>query len=360
MFERLKEDIRTIVERDPAARSAAEVLFCYPGLHALAFHRAAHWCWLQGWTGFARWISHVGRFLTGIEIHPGARIGRRVFIDHGMGVVIGETAEVGDDCTIYHGVTLGGLNLGRGVKRHPTIGRGVVIGAGAQVLGNFTVGDNARICSNAVVVKPVPADVTVVGVPARAAHESERQKAEAHGSFKAYAVVQGEDDPYAVRIARLERILERQRAVIENLQQALAGEHPEIAAFQKALEKEQAREEREAAQALEPQVGAARKSRDEEPARAGRPARPHRRTRTRKTAAKSALTSAQTVQKPSRPTPKKTLEKPQQAPSGDLAQSALADSAAAPASTTPSAPQKAEPGSPAQPAGDAGTGGKSE
>ena len=224
MFDRLKEDIRAILERDPAARSPAQVLFCYPGLHALAFHRAAHWCWIQGWTGFARWLSHVGRFLTGIEIHPGARMGRRVFIDHGMGVVIGETAEVGDDCTIYHGVTLGGLNLGRGVKRHPTIGRGVVIGAGAKVLGNFTVGDNARIGSNAVVVKPVEADTTVVGVPARATKESEKRKAAEHGRFRAYAVVQGEDDPYALRIRQLEHMLHQQADMIRELQQQLGIE----------------------------------------------------------------------------------------------------------------------------------------
>ncbi len=223
MFERLKEDMRTILERDPAAQSPAQVLFCYPGLHALAFHRAAHWCWVQGWGGFARWLSHVGRFLTGIEIHPGARIGRRVFIDHGMGVVIGETAEVGDDCTIYHGVTLGGLNLGRGVKRHPTIGKGVIIGAGAKILGNFTVGDNARIGSNAVVVKPVAADTTVVGVPARATKETSRAKVEAHANFKAYAVVQGEDDPYATRIRELEKAIKDQAQIIEELKQMIGA-----------------------------------------------------------------------------------------------------------------------------------------
>ena len=145
MFERIKEDMRTILERDPAALGPMQVIFSYPGLHALAFHRAAHWCWIQGWYGFARWVSHVGRFCTGIEIHPAARIGRRVFIDHGMGVVIGETAVVGDDCTIYHGVTLGGVSLGRGQKRHPTLGKGVVVGAGAKILGGFTVGDRIEI-----------------------------------------------------------------------------------------------------------------------------------------------------------------------------------------------------------------------
>jgi serine O-acetyltransferase len=156
MFTRLREDIASIRARDPAARSAWEVLTCYPGLHAIVLHRIAHACWLAGRRWLARWISQFARFLTGIEIHPGAQIGRRVFIDHGMGVVIGETAEVGDDCTIYQGVTLGGTMLTRGAKRHPTLGRGVIVGAGAKVLGSFTVGAEAKIGSNAVVVKPVP------------------------------------------------------------------------------------------------------------------------------------------------------------------------------------------------------------
>lgn len=221
MFERLQEDMRTILERDPAALSPAQVLLCYPGLHALQFHRAAHWCWIQGWGGFARWISHVGRFFTGIEIHPAARIGRRVFIDHGMGVVIGETAEVGDDCTIYHGVTLGGLSLGRGQKRHPTLGKGVVVGAGAKILGGFTVGDNARIGSNAVVVKPVEPDTTVVGVPARATHETKREKETARDMFAAYGVMPGEDDPYLTKITQLEQALAQQAKVIDKMQLAL-------------------------------------------------------------------------------------------------------------------------------------------
>ncbi|HTH59256.1 MAG TPA: serine O-acetyltransferase [Paraburkholderia sp.] len=167
MFDRLREDIATIRERDPAARSAWEVLTCYPGLHALVFHRAAHACWRAKHRWLARFVSQFARFLTGIEIHPGATIGRRVFIDHGMGVVIGETAEVGDDCTIYQGVTLGGTSLTRGAKRHPTLGAGVIVGAGAKVLGGFTVGANAKIGSNAVVVKPVPEGGTAVGNPAR-------------------------------------------------------------------------------------------------------------------------------------------------------------------------------------------------
>lgn len=221
MFERLQEDMRTILERDPAAISPAQVLLSYPGLHALQFHRVAHWCWIQGWSGFARWISHVGRFFTGIEIHPAARIGRRVFIDHGMGVVIGETAEVGDDCTIYHGVTLGGLSLGRGQKRHPTLGKGVVVGAGAKILGGFTVGDNARIGSNAVVVKPVEPDTTVVGVPARATHETKREKETARDMFAAYGVMPGEEDPYLTKISQLEEALAQQAKVIDKMQLAL-------------------------------------------------------------------------------------------------------------------------------------------
>lgn len=167
MFERIREDIACILERDPAARSRLEIVTCYPGLHAIMVHRMAHSLWGAGWHWTGRFMSHLGRILTGIEIHPGATIGRRVFIDHGHGVVIGETAEVGDDCTIYQGVTLGGTRLYKGQKRHPTLGKGVVVGAGAKVLGGFTVGDGARIGSNAVVVRPVPAGTTAVGNPAR-------------------------------------------------------------------------------------------------------------------------------------------------------------------------------------------------
>jgi serine O-acetyltransferase len=162
----LRETVRTYRERDPAARSYVEVLFCYPGVHALLWHRLAHWFWTHNMYFLGRFTSHISRWLTGIEIHPAAKIGRRVVIDHGMGVVIGETAELGDDCYLYHQVTLGAARS-QGGKRHPTIGRGVIIGAGAKVLGAITVGDNARIGSNAVVVDPVPADTTVVGIPAR-------------------------------------------------------------------------------------------------------------------------------------------------------------------------------------------------
>ena len=196
MFARLRSDIACILERDPAARSRWEVLTCYPGLHALILHRRAHACWRGGFRWLGRFISHTARWLTGIEIHPGATIGERVFIDHGMGVVIGETAEIGDDCTIYHGVTLGGTSLYKGAKRHPTLGRGVVVGAGAKVLGGFTVGDGARIGSNAVVTKPVPAGATAVGNPARvieAEQDQRREEAASKMGFSAYGVTQSDD-----------------------------------------------------------------------------------------------------------------------------------------------------------------------
>lgn len=199
MFQRLREDIACILERDPAARSFWEVLTCYPGLHALVVHRWAQHVWRAGWPGMARWISNLGRFLTGIEIHPGARIGRRVFIDHGMGVVIGEMAEIGDDCTIYQGVTLGGTSLSKGAKRHPTLGARVIVGANACVLGGFTVGEGARVGSGAVVTRPVPPGATAVGNPARiieAAAEAAREEASSRMGFSAYGVTQG-DDPVA-------------------------------------------------------------------------------------------------------------------------------------------------------------------
>jgi serine O-acetyltransferase len=167
----LRESIRAYRTKDPAARSNLEVLLCYPGLHAVLWHRLAHALWRRRLRLLGRLVSHLGRFLTGIEIHPGARIGRRLIIDHGMGVVIGETAEVGDDVYMYHQVTLGGTAL-KGGKRHPTIGNNVIIGAGAKVLGPFTVGDNARIGSNAVVLEKVPPGTTVVGIPARPVERS--------------------------------------------------------------------------------------------------------------------------------------------------------------------------------------------
>jgi serine O-acetyltransferase len=206
MFRQLREDIASVFERDPAARSTWEVLTCYPGLHAVWIHRLAHWFWMRGLSWLGRWTSHLGRWLTGIEIHPAATVGRRVFIDHGMGVVIGETAEVGDDCTIYQGVTLGGTSLYRGTKRHPTLGKGVVVSAGAKVLGGFTVGDGAKVGSNAVVLKEVPPGATVVGIPGRIVEESAKKKDKAEKEqtlFAAYGVVPGQEDPYAKTLQSL-------------------------------------------------------------------------------------------------------------------------------------------------------------
>ena len=202
MFQRLREDILSVFDRDPAARSFWEVLTCYPGLHAVFMHRLAHalWGWRLRW--LARFVSYFSRFLTGIEIHPGATIGRRFFIDHGMGVVIGETAEIGDDVTLYHGFTLGGTSWNKG-KRHPTLADGVVIGAGAKVLGPITVGAGDKVGSNAVVVKEVPPGATAVGNPARiiepAKEQAREEKAQQMG-FTAYAVVRETDDPLAKAI----------------------------------------------------------------------------------------------------------------------------------------------------------------
>ncbi len=198
MFSRLRNDIRCILERDPAARTAWEVLTCYPGLHAIVLHRPAHWCWTHGFKWLGRAISQFARWLTGIEIHPGARVGERVFFDHAMGVVVGETAEIGDGCTIYQGVTLGGTSLYKGTKRHPTLGRDVVVSAGAKVLGGFTVGDGAKVGANAVVIKPVPAGATAVGIPARIimpkGDEAAGDAAMSTPRFSAYGVTP-EDDP---------------------------------------------------------------------------------------------------------------------------------------------------------------------
>ncbi|MEW5729632.1 MAG: serine O-acetyltransferase [Pseudomonadota bacterium] len=200
VFKTLQEDIDSIRQRDPAAHSALEVLLCYPGLHALLFYRLAHWCWGRGLRVLGRFISHLGKILTGIEIHPGATVGRRFFIDHGTGVVIGETAVVGDDVTLYHGVTLGGTSLHKG-KRHPTLEDGVIVGSGAQVLGPITVGKGARIGANAVVLTDVPAGVTMVGIPARMVM---RRPKPAEAEFCAYGVP-GEDlpDPVARAIDSL-------------------------------------------------------------------------------------------------------------------------------------------------------------
>jgi serine O-acetyltransferase len=214
MFDAIREDINSVFDRDPAARTTFEVVTCYPGLHARIFHRMAHALWLADFKWLARFLSHIGRGFTGIEIHPGATIGRRFFIDHGMGVVIGETAEIGDDVTLYHGVTLGGTSWKEG-KRHPTLGNGVVVGAGAKILGPIYIGDNAKIGSNAVVVKDVPAGATAAGIPARILDEA--KKAE---GFNAYGVGNDQNDPLSKAIhgllghsmvvdQRLDRILEQ-------------------------------------------------------------------------------------------------------------------------------------------------------
>jgi serine O-acetyltransferase len=219
MFRKLRADIACILDRDPAARSTWEILTCYPGLHAIYIHKLARWFWLHRLLWLGRFTSHIGRWLTGIEIHPGAKIGSCVFIDHGMGVVIGETAEVGDGCTIYQGVTLGGTSLYRGQKRHPTLGPGVVVGAGAKVLGGFVVGAGARIGSNAVVVKAVPAGATVVGVPGKIMEDRGTKDAE---RFAAYAVVQDYDDPHSKAIQQLVAHNQELQRTIEELQDRLA------------------------------------------------------------------------------------------------------------------------------------------
>lgn len=203
MFKRIREDISCVFERDPAARNSFEVLTTYPGVHALLLHRVSHFFWRIHLKWLARLISHITRFLTGIEIHPGATIGRRFFIDHGMGVVIGETAVIGDDVTIYHGVTLGGTSWSKG-KRHPTLGNDVVVGAGAKVLGPITLHEGARVGSNAVVVKDVPEFATVVGIPGHIvsskSHATINEKREAFArkiGFDAYGTSSGMPDPVA-------------------------------------------------------------------------------------------------------------------------------------------------------------------
>ncbi len=204
MFERVREDIQVVFDRDPAARSAAETLISCPGLHAILFHRLNHWLWMRKWYLIARSTAHLSRFLTGVEIHPGARIGRRFFIDHGMGIVIGETADIADDCSVYHGVTLGGTTWRKG-KRHPTLKQGVIIGAGAKVLGPITLGVNSRVGSNAVVVKDVPDYATVVGIPGhiiakKPENEEESKEAERAAmaekiGFDAYGASKDMPDP---------------------------------------------------------------------------------------------------------------------------------------------------------------------
>jgi serine O-acetyltransferase len=233
MFSRLRSDIQCILDRDPAARSTWEVVTCYPGLHAVVLHRLAHWLWTHDLKWMGRFISMVTRWFTGIEIHPGAKLGERVFFDHAMGVVVGETAEIGDGCTIYQGVTLGGTSLYKGTKRHPTLGRDVVVSAGAKVLGGFVVGDGAKIGSNAVVIKPVPAGATAVGIPARIIPSKEGTSADVTtqpGKFSAYGITL-EDDPLS----------QAMKGLIDN---AASHEH-QIALVWQAIEKlsQQRREE---------------------------------------------------------------------------------------------------------------------
>lgn len=226
MFNRIKEDIACVFDRDPAAQTVFEVITTYPGFHAVLIHRVSHFFWVAEFRWIARFIAHMGRWLTGIEIHPGAIIGRRFFIDHGMGVVIGETAVIGDDCTLYHGVTLGGTSWDKG-KRHPTLHNGVVIGAGAKVLGPIDIGENARVGSNSVVLKPVPADATVVGIPGHIvdpkskATAVERDKIAYKMGFHAYGATTDMPDPIAYAINHmLDHIHEMDRQ-IETLQKAL-------------------------------------------------------------------------------------------------------------------------------------------
>jgi serine O-acetyltransferase len=212
MFSRLKSDLSIVFDRDPAARSYWEIITTYPGVHAILFHRLAHRLWKLKLYWFGRAISHIGRFFTGIEIHPGAVIGQRFFIDHGMGVVIGETAVIGDDCTLYHGVTLGGTSWKQG-KRHPTLENKVVVGAGAKILGPITIGSSAKIGSNAVVISDVPANATAIGIPARVV-DSEKKKT---SSFSPYAVSKDEDDPMLKTLKGLIAEVAEQKKQLDSL-----------------------------------------------------------------------------------------------------------------------------------------------
>lgn len=227
VWQLIKEDVSCVFERDPAARTTFDVLTCYSGVHAMLFHRINHWLWLKGLRWPARFLGNIARWLTGIEIHPGASIGRRFFVDHGTGVVIGETAEIGNDVTLYQGVTLGGRTLNEG-KRHPTLGNNVVVGAGAKILGPFTVEDNARIGSNAVVLHPVPAGATVVGVPGKVVRcrdqdsnclELVREKAAnmKRQKFDAYGVAGEIDDPLESAVELLQQQVAQLQAELDRL-----------------------------------------------------------------------------------------------------------------------------------------------
>ncbi|HUB96091.1 MAG TPA: serine O-acetyltransferase [Stellaceae bacterium] len=228
-FKNLRDEIATVLKHDPAARSSLEVVFCYPGFHALLFYRTAHFLWEHGWLVLGRFVSHLGRMATGIEIHPAARIGRRLFIDHGMGVVIGETTEIGDDVTLYQGVTLGGTSLHRG-KRHPTLEDGVIVGAGAKVLGSFTVGRQARIGANAVVLAAVEAGATMVGIPARKQGEDRPAPQQQPPQFLPYGTPCDETpDPVACAIAILQGEVASLRARLDEAERAREAPRKPIA-----------------------------------------------------------------------------------------------------------------------------------
>ena len=227
MFNAIKQDIQNIMVRDPAARNTWEIITCYPGFHAIIMHRVSHWCWQHQLKWLGRFISYLTRIVTGIEIHPAATIGRRVFIDHGFGVVIGETASVGDDCTIYQGVTLGGTSLHKGEKRHPTLEHNVIIGAGTQILGAITIGHGAKVGSNAVVIKNVPAGATAVGNPARIIIKTQNDtnpnidKVSDDQSFSAYGVTQNVDNAITTTLHSLINNAAAQEKKIETLLNAL-------------------------------------------------------------------------------------------------------------------------------------------
>lgn len=226
MFERIREDFSVIFDRDPAARSHLEIIFCYPGFQAIVLYRFANWLWKKDFKFFGRFVSHVARFLTGIEIHPGATIGKRFFIDHGMGVVIGETAEIGNDVTLYHDVTLGGVSPvdeSRGEKRHPTLKDGVIVGAGAQLLGPIVVGENARIGSNAVVVRDVTEQSIMVGVPAHRVVVKPRP-AEEVPHFEAYASCVGDQDPLVKTIRELHAEISQLKSRLGEMESQQANE----------------------------------------------------------------------------------------------------------------------------------------
>lgn len=235
MWQLLKEDVNCVFDRDPASRHAFEILTSYPGVHAILFHRLNHWLWGKGLKWLSRFLSYFARWITSIEIHPGATIGRRFFIDHGIGVVIGETTEIGDDVTLYQGVTLGGRKMKPG-KRHPTLGNNVIVGAGAKILGPFTVGDNARIGSNAVVLEEVPRGATVVGIPGKvvSCHDDAGQKclelvsdkskaAEPEAPFDSYGVADGLSDPAEARLEALQQEIDDLKTMVKGLQSDLSS-----------------------------------------------------------------------------------------------------------------------------------------